>query len=141
VADALTSDPLVLAAGGIVWRAGDSGEPEVLVVHRPKYDDWTFPKGKNEPDEPHETCALREVEEETGFRCTLGPELTSTRYIDRKGRPKEVRYWVMTVEDGAFTPTDEVDELQWLTTSQARWRLSYDRDRDVLDAFLDGAGA
>jgi 8-oxo-dGTP pyrophosphatase MutT (NUDIX family) len=139
VAEALTSTVLVRAAGGIVWRSGESGEPEVLVVHRPKYDDWTFPKGKNEPGEADEVCALREVEEETGFRCTLGPELTSTSYIDRKGRPKEVRYWVMTVEDGAFEPTDEVDEMQWLTTSQTRWRLSYDRDRDVLDAFLKGA--
>lgn len=139
MADALTSTPLVRAAGGIVWRAGDSGEAEVLVVHRPKYDDWTFPKGKNEPGEDDIACALREVEEETGFRCTLGPELTSTAYIDRKGRPKEVRYWVMTVEDGEFVPTDEVDELQWLTTAQAQWRLSYDRDREVLDSFLKGA--
>lgn len=139
MADALTSTPLVRAAGGIVWRSGESGEAEVLIVHRPKYDDWTFPKGKNEPGEADEVCALREVEEETGFRCTLGPELTSTQYIDRKNRPKEVRYWVMTIEDGAFVATDEVDELEWVTTSQARWRLSYDRDREVLDAFLKGA--
>jgi 8-oxo-dGTP diphosphatase len=141
VADALTSTPLVRAAGGIVWRTAASGEAEVLVVHRPKYDDWTFPKGKNEPGEDHETCALREVEEETGLRCTLGPELATTSYVDRKGRPKEVRYWVMTVEDGEFTPCDEVDEVRWLTTSQARWLLSYDRDRDVLDAFLTGGEA
>jgi len=124
------SDPL-RAAGGLVVRDG-----RVLVVHRPKYDDWTFPKGKLEAGETDEECALREVEEETGFRCALGPELTSTSYIDRKGRPKEVRYWVMTVEDGEFAPTDEVDELRWVTPSQARWLLSYDRDRDVLDAFL-----
>jgi len=138
VADALTSIPLVRAAGGIVWRAGELGEAEVLLVHRPKYDDWTFPKGKNEPGEADEVCALREVEEETGYRCTLGPELVSTQYIDRKNRPKEVRYWVMTVEDGEFVPSEEVDELLWVTTSQARWRLSYDRDREVLDSFLKG---
>jgi 8-oxo-dGTP diphosphatase len=139
VAEALTSTELVRAAGGIVWRAGETGEAEVLVVHRPKYDDWTFPKGKNEPGEADEVCALREVLEETGLRCTLGPELASTSYIDRKGRPKAVRYWIMTVEDGEFEVSDEVDEMQWLTTSQTRWRLSYDRDRDVLDAFLKGS--
>jgi 8-oxo-dGTP diphosphatase len=138
VADALTSTSLVRAAGGIVWRSAESGEVEVLIVHRPKYDDWTFPKGKNEPGEADDVCALREVAEETGFRCTLGPELISTQYIDRKNRPKEVRYWVMTVEDGEFAATDEVDELQWVTPSQARWKLSYDRDRDVLEAFLNG---
>ena len=135
MADALTSTPLVRAAGGIVWRTAPSGEVEVLVVHRPKYDDWSFPKGKREGDETDEQCALREVEEETGLQCTLGPELTSTSYIDRKGRPKEVRYWVMTVEGGDFMPTDEVDEVRWLTVSQARWLLSYERDRIVLDAF------
>ena len=136
MAEPLTSTPLVRAAGGIVWRTASSGEVEVLVVHRPKYDDWTFPKGKNEPGEDDEACAIREVEEETGFRCTLGPELTSTSYVDRKGRPKEVRYWVMTVENGEFAASDEVDELRWVTENQARWLLSYDRDRDVLDAFL-----
>lgn len=139
MAEPLTSTPLVRAAGGIVWRAASSGEAELLLVHRPKYDDWTFPKGKNEPGEDDEACARREVEEETGFRCSLGPELTSTSYIDRKGRPKEVRYWVMTIEDGEFTPTDEVDEVRWVNATQARWLLSYDRDRDVLDAFLRGA--
>ena len=136
MAEPLISTPLVRASGGILWRHGPSGEVEVLVVHRPKYDDWSFPKGKLEAGETDEECALREVEEETGFRCTLGPELTSTAYIDRKGRPKEVRYWVMTIEDGSFTPSDEVDEVRWVTGSQARWLLSYDRDRDVLEAFL-----
>lgn len=139
MAEQLTSTPLVRAAGGVVWRTASSGEVEMLLVHRPKYDDWTFPKGKNEPDEDDETCARREVEEETGLRCTLGPELTSTSYVDRKGRPKEVRYWVMTVEEGEFSATDEVDEVRWVTATQARWLLSYDRDREVLDAFLKGA--
>jgi 8-oxo-dGTP diphosphatase len=141
MAEPLTSTPLVRAAGGVVWRPGASGEAEVLVVHRPKYDDWTFPKGKNEPDEDDEACALREVEEETGFRCALGPELASTSYVDRKGRPKEVRYWVMTVESGAFVASEEVDELRWASPSQARWLLTYERDRDVLDAFLRGGSA
>jgi len=136
VAEPLRSTPLVRAGGGVVWRDA-SGEAEVLVVHRPKYDDWTFPKGKQDRGETDVETALREVEEETGFRCALGPELTSTSYVDRKGRPKTVRYWVMTVEDGSFAPTDEVDELRWVTTAQARWLLSYDRDRDVLDAFIE----
>jgi 8-oxo-dGTP diphosphatase len=138
VAEPLTSTPVVRASGGILWQHGPLGDVEVLVVHRPKYDDWTFPKGKQDPGETDEETALREVEEETGFRCALGPELTSTAYIDRKGRPKTVRYWVMTIEGGSFVPTEEVDELRWVTPSQARWLLSYDRDRDVLDAFLRG---
>ena len=141
VADAVTTGDapaLVLAGGGVVWRVGESGEPEVLLVHRPKYDDWTFPKGKLDPGETIESCALREVWEETGLTCALGPELTSTSYIDRKGRPKEVRYWVMTVEGGSFVPTDEVDEVRWVDAARARWLLSYDRDRAVLDAFLLG---
>jgi 8-oxo-dGTP pyrophosphatase MutT (NUDIX family) len=128
--------PLVIAAGGVVWRDGPrSGEPEVLLVHRPKYDDWSLPKGKRECGESDEACALREVEEESGLRCRLGPELASSAYVDRKGRPKEVRYWVMTVVDGAFTPTEEVDEVRWLSVNRARWLLSYDRDRAVLDSF------
>ena len=136
MAEPLTSTPLVRAAGGIVWRTASSGEVEMLVVHRPKYDDWTFPKGKAERGEHDIDCARREVEEETGYRCAVGAELASTTYVDRKGRPKEVRYWLMTVEDGAFAPTDEVDELRWVTATQAQWLLSYDRDRDVLASFL-----
>ena len=125
----------VRAAGGIVWRAGDGGVPEVLVVHRPKYEDWSFPKGKREEGETDEETALREVEEETGLTCLLGPELPGTSYIDRKGRPKAVRYFVMTVVDGQFVPSDEVDEAQWLRPPAARALLTYDRDREVLDAF------
>ena len=138
MADALSTDetPLVRAAGGVVWRPSSSGEPEVLLVHRPKYDDWSLPKGKRDPGESDEECALREVQEETGLLCALGPELASTAYIDRKGRPKEVRYWVMTVLEGSFTPTEEIDELRWMSIDRARWLLSYDRDRDVLDAFI-----
>jgi 8-oxo-dGTP pyrophosphatase MutT (NUDIX family) len=125
----------VRAAGGIVWRAGQGGVPEVLVVHRPKYSDWSFPKGKREEGETDEETALREVEEETGLTCHLGPELPSTSYIDRKGRAKAVRYFVMTVIDGDFTPSDEVDEVRWLRLPAARALLTYDRDREVLDAF------
>ncbi|MBA3304085.1 MAG: NUDIX hydrolase [Acidimicrobiia bacterium] len=127
----------VRAAGGIVWRAGEAGVCEVLVVHRPKYRDWSFPKGKQEPGETDEETALREVEEETGLVCHLGPELPGTAYVDRKGRTKEVRYWVMTVSTGEFAPSDEVDEVRWLSVPLARDQLTYDRDRTVLDAFAE----
>ena len=130
---------LIRAAGGVVWRTGPTGEAEVLVVHRPKYDDWSLPKGKLDPGETDEEAALREVEEETGYRCTLGPELVGTSYIDRKGRPKEVRYWVMTVVSGEFAPGEEVDEIRWLPVDDARRLLSYLRDVDVLEAFVSGA--
>ncbi|MCP9485141.1 MAG: NUDIX hydrolase [Gaiellaceae bacterium MAG52_C11] len=119
---------VVRAAGGLVVRPG----PEVLLVHRPKYDDWTFPKGKAKPGETGEACALREVEEETGLRCLLGAELATTRYTDSRGRPKAVRYWQMTVQEGAFVANREVDEIAWLDPKLASERLSYDRDRSLL---------
>ncbi len=121
-----------------MWRRSPDGELEVLLVHRPRYDDWTLPKGKLDAGETHARAAIREVEEETGLRCRLGPELTSTSYRDRKGRPKEVRYWAMTPVDGEFTPTDEVDEVRWLALEEAPSHLSYPRDRAVLAA-LAGA--
>lgn len=104
------------------------------MVHRPRYDDWTMPKGKRDVGEDDETCALREIEEESGFRCKLGAELPSTSYTDRKGRPKVVRYWVATVVSGAFAPNDEVDEVRWVTPTEAGSLLSYERDRAVLEA-------
>jgi 8-oxo-dGTP diphosphatase len=126
----------VRAAGGVVTRQNDSGDLEVLLVHRPRYDDWTFPKGKAEDGEGDEDCALREVEEETGFRCRLKQELESTEYRDTKGRRKTVRYWAMTPLEGAFTPRREVDEVRWLSPADAGAQLSYNRDRAVL-ASLD----
>jgi 8-oxo-dGTP diphosphatase len=123
---------LVLAAGGVVWRRGPDGRPEVLTVHRPKYDDWSLPKGKLDAGEAHEAAALREVEEETGLRCRLGRPLGALVYEDRKGRPKEVRYWAMTVEDGSFSPNKEVDELRWVPADRARELLSYEHDADLV---------
>jgi 8-oxo-dGTP diphosphatase len=125
----------VLAAGGVVWRRGDGdGDVDVLLVHRPKYDDWSLPKGKLDDGEGFEDAALREVEEETGLRCELGEELPSAEYDDSRGRSKLVRYWAMEPLGGRFHPTDEVDEVEWLSREDAERRLSYDRDREVLAA-------
>ena len=136
---AMSTSTLVRAAGGVVWRVGENTRLEVLIVHRPKYDDWSFPKGKLDPGEGDEQCAVREVEEETGLRCVLGHELAGTSYIDRKGRPKVVRYWEMTVSGGEFAPNDEVDVVQWLTVDEADHLLSYDRDRALLGSFVSFA--
>jgi len=119
------------AAGGVVLRQGDEAI-EICVVHRPRYGDWTLPKGKLEPDESFEEAALREVEEETGLRCELGREIESTDYTDGKGRPKIVRYWLMEVLDGGFEPNDEVDEMRWMTAPEAVDALSYERDRELV---------
>jgi 8-oxo-dGTP pyrophosphatase MutT (NUDIX family) len=124
----------VRAAGGAVARVNEEGELEVAVVHRPKYDDWSLPKGKLDPGEGWEEAALREVEEETGLQAELGPPLGEARYLDQKGRPKLVRYWEMTPVGGEFHPNKEVDELRWLPLDEAAALLSYDRDRDLLAA-------
>jgi 8-oxo-dGTP pyrophosphatase MutT (NUDIX family) len=128
----------VQAAGGVVSRRDDDGGLEVLLVHRPRYDDWTLPKGKLHEGETHAQAALREVEEETGLRCELGRELPSTSYRDSKGRQKTVRYWAMRPLGGAFTPHDEVDEIRWLPPAAATGLLSYRRDDEVLRAFAEG---
>lgn len=101
-------------------------------MHRPRYEDWTLPKGKLEPGEDSATAARREVAEETGLECELGVELSSTSYVDQKGRPKIVRYWEMTVRAGDFVPNDEVDRLEWLLVDRAIDRLTHERDREVL---------
>jgi len=130
----------VRAAGGVVRRRVD-GHVLTVLVHRPRYDDWTFPKGKLLDGESFEEAALREVLEEAGLDCRIDAELPPLHYIDQDGRPKVVRYWSMDVLDGAdLRPTDEVDEARWFTLDEARKMLSYDRDREVLDA-LNAQGA
>jgi 8-oxo-(d)GTP phosphatase len=107
----------------------------VLLVHRPRYDDWTLPKGKAQGAESDEDCALREVEEETGLRCELRFPLPSTTYTDSPGRLKHVRYWAMDALDGSFRAGDEVDEIRWVDSPAAQRLVSYDRDRGVLKGF------
>ena len=119
----------VQAAGGVLVRDG-----RVALVHRPRYEDWSLPKGKLDSGESFEEAALREVEEETGLRAELGEELPSTHYRDSKDRPKVVRYWRMTPLSGEFEPNAEVDELRWLEPDEAAELLTFDRDREVLEA-------
>ncbi len=130
----VSSTATVRAAGGIVHRRSTEGESQVLLVHRPRYDDWSLPKGKVDPGERDEETALREVEEETGLRCVLGEPAGTTRYRDSKGRDKVVHYWMMEppAAAGAFVPNHEVDELRWCTVAEAAERLSYAHDRKLL---------
>ncbi len=125
--------PEVRAAGGVVSRHGGK---DIMVIHRPKYDDWSLPKGKAENGESDEDCAVREVAEETGFVCTLGHELPTIRYVDRRGRFKEVRYWAMEPVSGELQKgNDEVDVVKWVSVAQAYELLSYVHDREVVAAW------
>jgi 8-oxo-dGTP pyrophosphatase MutT (NUDIX family) len=130
----------VHAAGGVIRRHGPDGGLEVALVHRPKYEDWTLPKGKLEAGESHEEAALREVEEETGLSCRLERELDPVSYTDPKGRPKTVRYWVMTVVGGEFRENREVDELRWLSRAAAAAMLTHERDQGTLEALAREEG-
>lgn len=122
----------IRAAGGLVTRTTEDGGVEVAVVHRPRYDDWSFPKGKLYDGEDELHAALREVEEETGHRCVSGHSLGTLEYRDPQGRRKVVRYWSMTPVDGVFVPGPEVDELRWLRIPHARELLTYAHDRELL---------
>ena len=126
---------LVRAAGGVVRRRSKNGRADYALVHRPSYDDWSLPKGKLDPGETDEEAAQREVEEETGVRARLLTELSPTRYPDRKGRMKQVRYWLMEPEDGKapkFRPNKEIDEMRWCSAADAGKLLDHAHDRQLI---------
>ena len=126
----------VQAAGGLVCRPGPAGLLEIAIVHRPAYNDWSFPKGKVERGESAEEAALREVAEETGYECALTEPVACTTYRSR-GAAKTVCYWTMSVRGGSFRPGAEVDELRWLTVDEALGLLTYLRDREMLKRLED----
>ena len=130
---------MIEAAGGVVVRQSAAGAPEVAVIHRPRYDDWSLPKGKLEPGEGWEEAAVREVREESGLRCRLGRELSPVRYTDRKGRQKIVRYWLMEPIEGSFEPGDEADELRWVGEAEAADLLTYPHDRELVAEAFEGS--
>ncbi|MGW2651288.1 NUDIX hydrolase [Streptomyces sp. NPDC001393] len=133
------NDTLVRAAGCVLWRRSPvSGDLEICLVHRPKYDDWSHPKGKLKRGEDALAGALREVAEETGYTAAPGAELPTLRYV-ANGRPKQVRYWAAEAVGGHFTPSDEVDRILWLSPAAARSRLTQPRDRELVDALHSSA--
>ncbi len=131
----------VQAAGGVVWRRTDAGLA-VLVVHRPRYDDWSLPKGKLDDGESFEAAALREILEETGVSGVLGRDLGAVYYTDHKDRSKIVRWWAVAAEhQGEPSDTDEVDVMRWVDPLEADGLLTYDTDREVLARFHGGREA
>jgi 8-oxo-dGTP diphosphatase len=128
---------LMRAAGGVIYRETKRAKIEVALIHRPHREDWSLPKGKLDPGESFEECALREVFEETGFTCALERFIGVTEYTHRKGRPKIVAYWLMSVVDGKFTPNEEADEIRWCTVSEAIELATYDRDQELLEMLSD----
>jgi len=124
---------VIESAGGVVWRSDGDARVEVLVVHRPRRDDWSLPKGKVRSGETGLECALREVREETGLRCTTGPELVESVGVDRKGRAKRTRYWAMQQRSGTFRPNAEVDEVQWVALDRVGAVLTSDQERVVVE--------
>ncbi len=130
----------VRAAGGLVWRDGDDGV-EVVLVHRPRYDDWSLPKGKAHKGESDEVTAHREVLEETGLDCRLGPELVTVEYVTPRGEHKTVRWWEMQVDDDrGFEPDDEVDEIRWVPLERVASVATMSSDAEVVHSFVASRG-
>jgi 8-oxo-dGTP diphosphatase len=134
-------DERVRAAGGVIERTQD-GRREILLVHRPRYDDWTLPKGKAKAGESDEVCALREVEEETCLVCELHGELAVSEYEDAAGRPKRVRYFAMTARNESDARAqNEIDALEWLSYNRAIEKLSYGRDKELVSSLLSSSSS
>lgn len=129
------SETRIEAAGGVVVR-GKGADQTILVIHRPKYDDWSLPKGKLDPGEAAKEAALREVAEETGHQCRIIGKLQPVFY-EKKGAPKRVRYWLMKVEGGEFEPNEEVDAIEWWSPADAARSLSHQHDRELIAATFD----
>lgn len=135
--DSVPVNKAVLAAGAVLWRPnGDASAPEVAIIHRPRYNDWSLPKGKVEPGETEPVAAVREIQEETGYSSHLGRRLAAVSYPVEQGM-KKVRYWAAQRCAGEFTPNAEVDELKWLPVAEAMKQLEYPHDRKVLRRFAE----
>jgi 8-oxo-dGTP diphosphatase len=131
---------LIVAAGAVLYKEVN-GEFLFALIHRPNYDDWTFPKGKVDKNESIEDCAIREVFEETGFKVTLGPKLNNQNYVIN-GRKKIVYYWLsQVIVNTKFIINDEVDELVWLNKTNAFNKLSYPADRLSLEEAVTNLGS
>jgi 8-oxo-dGTP diphosphatase len=133
----MASEPITTAAGGMVWRKAQTGV-EVLMIHRPSYDDWTFPKGKADPGESLQATAVREIAEETGLRVRLGHPLGEQSY-PIAGGTKTVTYWCARLigDEGPFVPNDEVDEIRWVSPHAAQALLTYEHDGALLETFRE----
>lgn len=127
----------IIAGGGVVWRPGNKGAIEVLLVHRPSYHDWTFPKGKQDPGEDERMTARREVAEETNLYCRLGRRLGSVEYDTSAGNHKIVHMWAMAYSHGSFKPNSEVNKVRWLPVSKVARKLTYKRDRLFFESLDD----
>ena len=132
-----SATPMIQAAGAVLWRKASDNELEIAVIHRPRYDDWSLPKGKVEPGESHISAGYREIQEETGYESIFGPEIGTVVY-KLEGAPKEVRYWAAAATGQTGKPNpEEVDQVEWLAPKKAKEKLTNKDDRAIVDFFLD----